>query len=635
MDILRRYLFLYTRHRRAYVLGGLFLIATNAVALAIPRVTGWAIDALEAGATRQLIVGYAAVIIALALFQTLMRVGSRIYVLSISRRIDYELKGMLHSHLLRLSPSFFGATNTGDLMSRMANDAQLVRALGGPGVLYFFNAVFIYGLGVAYMLSISWRLTLVVFVPLPIIAVFVRILAHRVKEFALASRVALSDLNTMVQENLSGVLVVKSFALESDQIDRFEDLSGAYMTWGLKEAWTRAQMIPAVGLGGGIATVTVLGMGGRLVAAGTLTIGDLVAFFSYIGVMIMPTVALGWILSLLQRGAAALERLDEILASPVTIETPAAARPLDAALDVSVKGLDFRYDDALVHYQGILDVEEGAIAGGRRHALLGVDFEAVAGSYVAVVGRVGSGKSTLLKALQHLIEVPVGTVKMGGVDVTEVALDELRRRVGYVPQDDFLFSTTVFDNIAYGRPDAGAAEVREVAEIAGLTADIDVLPDGLQSVVGERGSTLSGGQRQRVALARALLVDPDVLVLDNAMSNVDAETERRILDRLTTARRTSDARHRARRTSDARHRARRTSDARHRARRPGDARHRARRTLIVASNRLGAIQEANHIYVMEAGRIVDHGTHEELLGRPGLYAGMVEQQRLSEALEGL
>ena len=601
MDILRRYLFLYTRHRRPYLLGGVSLVATNAVALAIPRVTGWTIDALEEGAMRQLIVGYAAAIIVLAVVQTLMRIGSRIYVLSISRRIDYELKGMLHDHLLRLSPSFFGATNTGDLMSRMAHDVQLVRALGGPGVLYFFNAVFVYGLGVAYMLSISWRLTLVVFAPLPIIAFFVRILTHRVKEFAMASRVALSDLNTMVQENLSGALVVKSFALEREQVDRFDGLSSAYMTWGLKEAWTRAQMIPAVGLGGGIASVTVLGVGGRLVAAGTLTIGDLVAFFSYIGVMIMPTVALGWILSLLQRGAAALERLDEILASPVTIESPETSRVLGAAPDVKVTGLDFRYDDALVHYHGILDVEADAIDSGRRHALLGVDFHAAAGSYVAVVGRVGSGKSTLLKAVQHLIEVPVGTVEVGGVDVTEVNLDELRQHVGYVPQDDFLFSTTVFDNIAYGRPDASVDEVHEAAEIAGLGSDIGALPDGLQSVVGERGSTLSGGQRQRVALARALLVDPHILVLDNALSNVDAETERRILDSLGGLRR----------------------------------RDRGRHTLIVASNRIGPIQDADHIYVMDAGRIVDHGAHEELLERPGLYASMVEQQRLSDALEEL
>ncbi|MCH7824936.1 MAG: hypothetical protein IH849_09065 [Acidobacteria bacterium] len=313
MDILRRYLFLYTRHRRSYLLGGVFLIATNAIVLTIPRIFGWAIDDLEAGASRGLVLSYAAAIIALAALQTVMRVGSRIFVLSVSRRIDYEIKGMLHDHLVRLAPSFFGATNTGDLMSRMTNDVMLVRALGGPGVLYFFSAVILYALGIVYMVSISWRLTLVVFLPLPIVALLVRVLVHRVRDYVTKARIALSDLNTMVQENLAGVMVVKSFGLEEAQIERFEKQSAVYMDFGLREAWTRAQMIPVVGLGGGLALVGVIGFGARMVAAGNLSIGDLVAFMSYVGVMVMPTVALGWILSLVQRGAAALERLDEVL----------------------------------------------------------------------------------------------------------------------------------------------------------------------------------------------------------------------------------------------------------------------------------------------------------------------------------
>ncbi|MEE8131200.1 MAG: ABC transporter transmembrane domain-containing protein, partial [Vicinamibacterales bacterium] len=220
MDILRRYLFLYTRHRAAYLLGGVFLIATNAIVLTIPRIFGWAIDDLEAGASRGLVLSYAAAIIVLAAVQTVMRVGSRIFVLSVSRRIDYEIKGMLHDRLVRLAPSFFAATNTGDLMSRMTNDVMLVRALGGPGVLYFFSAVVLYALGLVYMVSISWRLTLVVFLPLPIVALLVRVLVHRVRDYVTKARIALSDLNTMVQENLAGVMVVKSFGLEEAQIER-------------------------------------------------------------------------------------------------------------------------------------------------------------------------------------------------------------------------------------------------------------------------------------------------------------------------------------------------------------------------------------------------------------------------------
>lgn len=601
MDILRRYLFLYTRHRRAYLVGGAFLLATNAIALAIPRVFGWTVDALDAGATRQVVVSYAAVIIGMAVVQTLMRVGSRVFVLSASRRIDYEIKGMLHDRLMRLAPSFFGATNTGDLMSRMTNDVMLVRALGGPGVLYFCNAVLVYAVGSAYMLSISWRLTLMVFLPLPIVALFVRVLVHRVRTYVTAARISLSDLNTMVQENLAGAVVVKSFGLEEAQIARFERHSSTYMDYGLREAWARAQMIPVVGLGAGIASVAVLGIGGRMVAAGTLSIGDMVAFLSYIGVIVMPTVSLGWILSLVQRGAAALERLDEVLASPATITTPDDARPLpEGPLSLHIDGLTFRYDDSLEHYGDILKPDPGAPRSGRRHALYEVTFEAPAGSYVAIVGRVGSGKSTLLKAVQHLIEVPAGTVRVGGVDVTEVELDALRGRVGYVPQDDFLFSTSVFDNIAYGRPDATPAEVAEAAAAAGLSADLEGLPDGLATVVGERGATLSGGQRQRVAVARAILVDPAILVFDNALSNVDTETEHKILDAL-----------RGRRAA-----------------KQGS-------TLIVASNRIGAIRGADRIYVMDEGSIVDSGTHDELVARPGPYANMFERQRLRAELEEL
>jgi len=583
------------------MLGGAFLVATNAVALAIPLVLGRAVDALDAGTTRSVVAAYAGAIIAMAAVQTLVRIGSRIFVLSISRRIDYELKGMLHDRLLRLAPSFFSATNTGDLMSRMTNDVMLVRALGGPGVLYFFNALFMYTLGLAYMLSLSWRLTLAVFLPLPLIALLVRILVHRVRAYVTAARVALSELNTMVQENLSGVMVVKSFGLEDAQAQRFEEHSATYMDYGLREAWARAQMIPVVGLGGGIATVAVLGLGGGMVAAGSLSMGDLVAFLGYISVLVQPTVALGWILSLLQRGAAALERLDDVLTSPLTITAPERTLPLpDGPLSLTVDDLDFRYDDSLKHYGRILKITDGHSGGGRRHALREIRFEAPVGGYVAIVGRVGSGKSTLLKTVQRLIEVPPGTVHVGGVDVTEVDLDELRRRVGYVPQGDFLFSTTLFDNIAYGRPDADRTAIAQAAAIAGLTADLEVLPDGLDTKVGERGGTLSGGQRQRVALARAILIDPSILVLDNALSNVDAETERAILDRL-----------RARLAVE------------------------QRRTLIVASNRIGAIQDADRIYVMDGGRIVDSGNHDELAARPGLYADMFERQRLSDQLERL
>ncbi|MFQ5743070.1 MAG: ABC transporter ATP-binding protein [Acidobacteriota bacterium] len=597
MKILRAYLYLFTHHRRAYLLGGAFLLATNGIALAIPRVLGWAIDALAQGTTNSALLGYGAVIIALAVAQTVPRIGSRVYVLSVSRRVAYRLKGMLHDRLLQLAPSFFGIVNTGDLMSRMTNDVMLVRALGGPGVLYSFNALVVYVMGMAYMLSISWRLTLIVFLPLPIIAWLVRGLVHRVKAYASAARVALADINTMVQENLAGVQVVKAFALEDAQMARFDGLSRAYMGWGLKEAWTRAQMIPLVGMSGGVASVAVLGVGAGMVASGSLSLGDLVAFFSYISIMVFPTVALGWILSLIQRGAAALERLDEVLTAPITIASPQPPPPSHSSRgDVQIQNLRFRYDDAPERYGSLLKGKLGSRGrgNGRRPALQGVDLEAKPGGFVALVGKVGSGKSTLLKAILRLLEVPEGSVFVDGHDVTAMDLAGLRGHIGYVPQDDFLFSTSVKANIAYGRPGASDEEVLASAEAAGLTADLQAIPDGLDARVGERGLTLSGGQRQRVALARALLLDPPLLLLDNALSNVDADTERQILDNL-------------------------------RGTRNG--------TLLVASNRIGAVQDADRIYVLDEGRVIDAGTHDQLIRRPGLYANMFEQQRLSAELE--
>lgn len=595
MSILRAYLHLFTRYRGQYAIGLLALFATTAVYMSIPRILGSAVDALEQGTTTDVVLRYAALIVVLSVVQAIVRIASRVYVLGVSRRIEYDLKGMLHDHLVRLAPSFYSALNTGDLMSRMTNDVTLVRALGGPGVLYFANAVLTYVLGVAFMVTLSWRLTLVVLVPLPFMAWIVRGMVHRVRAYALRSREALSDLNTVVQENLAGAQVVRAFALEAAQTARFRERSDAYVDWALKESWVRAQMIPLVGLAGGLAYVGVLGIGGPLAAAGRVSLGDLVAFVSYVAMLVFPTVALGWILSLLQRGAAALERLDEVLHAPVTIASPASPAPLqEAGGGIEVRGLTLRYADALGEYRELL---RGEYPDARRPALEAVDLEAQPRQLVALVGRVGSGKSTLLKSLVRLVEVPEGTVFFDGTDITRVDVRELRSRIAYVPQDDFLFSASVADNVAFGVPDADEEEITRALRLAGLDPQAAGLARGLETRAGERGLNLSGGQRQRVSVARALLRQSPVLVLDNALSNVDTETERKIL--------------------------------------AGLAGERSVRTVIASSNRITAIQDADRIYVLDGGRVVDSGTHDELIRRPGLYSTMYEQQRLTEKLEEL
>ncbi len=594
MAILRTYAHLFGRYRWQYALGLAALVATNALYMAVPRLLGAAIDAMRAGADAASAWRYAGAIVLLATLQAATRVGSRVWVLGVSRRVEYDLKGMLYERLVRLAPSFYHAISTGDLMSRMTHDVTLVRALGGPGVLYFANALLVYVMGVAFMASLSWQLTLVVLAPLPLMAWIVRGMVHRVRAYALASRQALSALNTVVQENLAGAQVVRAFALEQAQVGKFTHRSSDYMDWALKESWTRAQMIPLVGLAGGLAYLGVLGFGGGLAAAGRVSLGELVAFVSYIAMMVFPTVAFGWILSLLQRGAAAMERLDEVLTAPVTIADPADAVALERPRGgIVVRALSFRYADALASYGGLPQAFEAASA--RRPALVGVSFEVEPGQFVALVGRVGAGKTTLLKALVRLLEVPEGSVFLDGVDLTRIRLADLRAAIAYVPQDDFLFAGTVRDNIAFGNASAGEEAIVEAARTAGLELDDPRLPGGLDTQVGERGLNLSGGQRQRVALARALVRPAVVLLLDNALSNVDTETERRILGRL--------------------------------------ARSRRGRSLLVSSNRITAVQEADRILVMDRGRIVDAGDHARLVARAGLYRTMYEQQRLSAQLE--
>ena len=595
MSMLRSYAHLFMRYRLRYAFGVMVLLATNAAYMTIPRVFGAAVDALEGGAARRQLLLYGGAIVALAALQAVTRIASRIWVLGISRRVEYDLKELVHARLVRLAPSFYNVLSTGDLMSRLTNDVMLVRAMGGPGVLYFANAVLLWILGVGFMVTLSWQLTIVVVTPLPVMAWIIRGMAHRMRAYAVASRESLGALNTTVHENLAGAQVVRAFDLQDVQTHRFEERSQDYVGWALKESWTRAQMIPLVGLTGGLSYVGVLGLGAPLVAAGRLSLGDLVAFISYVAMLAFPTVAFGWILSLLQRGSAALERLDQILQAPETIASPAEPEPLVATGGISVRGLTFRYADGMAAYGGLGGEAIAASQQARRAALLDVDFDVAPGEFVALVGRVGSGKSTLLKAILRLVEVPDETVYVGDADINRLDLSQLRHHLAYVPQDDFLFSMAVSSNIAFGDPSASGESLAAAAVRAGLEPETSGLSHGLDTEVGERGLNLSGGQRQRVALARALVTDAPVLVLDNALSNVDTQTERLILTGLTEERQ--------------------------------------RRSVIAVSNRITAVQDADRIYVMDAGRVVDAGRHHELIARPGLYAAMHEQQQISARLE--
>jgi len=586
MKILLEYRHLYMKYRHDYIKGLVALLVTNGLLLTIPWLIKYAIDSLGEGVDPGKLLGYGVAIAGVGTIQAVARIQSRRLILGNSRKIDYDLKGRLLESLQRLAPSYYRRTYTGDLMSRVAHDVMLVRALGGPGVLYLANSLFIYVIALPMMAAIDPFLTAVVFLPFPIMAYLVRGMVGDLKRHSLMAQGTLGLLNTVVQETLNGISVVKAFRMENRQEERFRDLNSELMSRNLDLARTMGRMIPLVITAGGVGAIVILYYGGKKTIEGSISYGDFVAFFAYLWMLLRPTVALGWILSLIQRSKAGFERLDEVLSAEITISDPSEPLPLPSQPGkIEIRDLDYGYEGG------------NGGAAGRREVLRGVSLTVESGELIAIIGRVGSGKSTLLRAIPRLIEVPPGSVFFNGSDINRLSLADIRREVGYVPQDDFLFSATIAENIAFGRPGAGMPEIENAARLASIHSEIVSFPDGYKSLVGERGLTLSGGQRQRIALARAFLIDPSILVLDNAMAHVDTETEEAILT--------------------------------------GIRRYREGRTILLATNRLAGIDLADRVVVLEEGTISAVGSHRQLLDGSKIYNEMVEQQSLARELDEL
>ena len=598
MGILRSYHRLYTRYWKDYLKGLVALLCTNGILLTIPWLIKGAVDSLSGGVDPRTLLRYGLTIAGIAAVQAVIRVQSRRLILGTSRRIEFDLKSRFLSHLQTLPPSYYSRMFTGDLMSRAAHDIILVRALGGAGVMYLSNSLFVYAIALPMMLAIDPLLTVLVFAPFPIMAYLVRGVVNDLKLFSRNVQEALGSLNALVQETLNGIIVVKAFRMEERQEARFQELNCDLMERNLDQARALARLMPLVRATGGIGSLVILFFGGMEVMRGEITYGDFVAFFAYLGLLLRPTIALGWILSLVQRAKVGLERLDEIFSTGATIaDVPGTESPPGIRGAIEMRGLTFRYGDLKRGIVGPTGSNEALTGDGRPYALRDVTLALDPGEVVAVVGTVGSGKTTMLKALPRLIEVPQGQVYLDGHDITRMPLNHLRQLVGYVPQDDFLFSVSIAENIAFGRPDASMAEIEEAARLAAVHEAIEAFPDGYGTVVGERGITLSGGQRQRVALARALLIRPKVLVLDNALAHIDTETEREILDGL------------------------------HGREGPG--------TIIMATNRLTRVKFVDRIVVLERGSVCAVGTHDELMVGSKEYLEMYEHQRLYEELAEL
>jgi ATP-binding cassette subfamily B protein len=571
------------RYRGRYAFGLLCLLATGTLAMTVPYLLKRAVDAIAGGRPPSVVTLLALAIIAIALVQAVARTFSRFVIFNVGRDIEYDLRNDLFAHLERLPLSYYQTQQTGDLMSRLVNDITAVRMLLGVGFLNLINTPIYYVYAVSIMASLDWRLTLASLAPYPIVLMVVKRTSRQLMERTLRVQEGLAAMSSRVQENLSGIHVVKAYVREQEETEEFARLNAEFSKQNLELAQVRGIIMPVMRAVSTLATLVVLWYGGLRVIAGALSLGDLVAFIGYLHILAWPTMALGWMLSIVQRGRAAMQRLEQIFVIEPAIDDAAVSWPEGASLrgEIAFRDVDFAYHTPM---------------NGHR-VLQGVNLTVPAGATLAIVGRTGSGKTTLVDLIPRLFDVSAGAITIDGRDVREIPLAVLRRAIGFVPQDPFLFSRSVRDNIRFGAPHASDDAVQEVAAMAALDGDVAELPHGYDTIVGERGITLSGGQKQRVTLARALLVDPTILVLDDALSSVDTETERHILGRLRGVLR--------------------------------------ERTSIVIAHRISTVRDADLIAVIDDGQIVELGDHASLLARGGFYAELFQRQRLAEELEAL
>ena len=566
-------------YRRSYVAGLAWLIATNALALGIPWLLRGAVHDLTVGTSAKQLAAWAGGMIGLAVAQAWARTISRLLILGASRKIAFDVREAFFAKLLQLDAAFYDRQRTGDLMSRGINDLQLLQAFYGPGLLNALNTAIVYVGVLALMLKLDVPLTLVALALFPLLYWGVNRLSKKIYARSLAVQEQLAAISDRTQENLSGIQQVKIYAQEDREIARFRELSDAFRGKQLSLALVRGAMVSLIGVFTGMGTVLVLFVGGLHVINGRITLGDFVAFNAYLAQLAWPTVALGWIVNVFQRASGAMRRLDEVMTASPGVAPPghdaSGAVPIDG--DLALRGLTFAYEGA----------ED-------RPALTDVRLSIPKGSRLAIVGAVGSGKSTLAHLIAKIYPSPPGTLFAGGEDLADVPVERVRAGVGFVPQEAFLFSRSLRENVAFGCPAASEAAIESAVRVARLDGDLPTLPDGLATVVGERGYTLSGGQRQRATLARALATDPNFLVLDDALSSVDADTERAILDAL--------------------------------------ARERRGRTLILITHRLSTLRAVDRIVVLAGGRVVEDGTHDALLSRDGVYARLFQKARMEERL---
>jgi ATP-binding cassette subfamily B protein len=579
MHHLRTLLPYYKPYWRGLVAGMVLVVVSNVFTIVGPFIVKLAIDGLTAELSRSRIIQYALLLVGAALIAGAARYGMREFLNGISRRIETDLRNDLFSHLLRLPPQFYDRWRTGDLMSRATNDVQAVRQVAGPSIMYLVNTVTIGSLALGFMIWISPRLTAIAMIPMVMMPPLVIWIGKKINVRFELIQEQFSEISNFAQENLAGIRIVKAYGREADRSEAFAGLNAEYRRRNMDLAKIWGAFFPVLTFLGGLGSVLVLWIGGQEVIAGAITVGDYVAFGFYLVLLMWPMIAVGWVTNQIQRGAASMGRINSLLAEPHVVENP------DDPVSPAARRGAIEFRDVSFRYPGT-----------ERWVLKNVSFRIEPGQTVAVVGGTASGKSTLVRLIPRLYDVGAGSVEVDGVDVRRMRLEELRDSVAMVPQEPFLFSMSLRQNLTMGDRDITESDRLDRAlDIAQLRSTLDVLPDGLDTSLGERGINLSGGQKQRATIARALYRGTPILVLDDSLSAVDTVTEEAILG--------------------------------------GLKEFMADRTAIVVSHRVTAVAGADMILVLEDGELVETGTHAELLARGGVYARLLERQLLEEELE--
>ncbi len=568
------------RYRRSLFWGGLCVLFNNGVWILFPQVIRRAVNDLNVGVTRQKLLTYSLLILAIAAIKGTFQFLTRWVLIGVSRDIEFDLRNDLFQHLEHLSYSYYQRNRTGDIMARATNDLNAVRMLLGPAIMYSANTLVFTAGALAFMLAISPKLTLVAFLPLPIASVVIQYFGRRIHERFERIQAMFSDISARAQENFSGARVIRAYVQEQAEITTFEAANKEYIRRSLGLVRLMGMLWPTLELMLGAAVVIVLWLGGRQVLMGKMNVGGFVAFNTYMVQLTWPVIALGWVINIFQRGTASLARINEIMTAQPEIADGVGLKTEAETFEgeVEFKHLNFAYNGVEV--------------------LKDINLRIPAGSSLAIVGPTGSGKTTLVNLIPRIYDAAPGSVLVDGRPIRQFPLDTLRRHIGFVPQETFLFSDTIRENISYGIAsedgEATDEQIKAAATAANIAQDIESFPEGYNTTVGERGITLSGGQKQRTAIARALLRSPRILILDDALSSVDTHTEDKILNHLREIMRG--------------------------------------RTTIFISHRVSTVRNAGSIAVLHQGRIVEQGTHDQLIAQNGYYTDLYNKQLLEEEL---